>query len=465
MRARAHHPRRPLGALAIAFACASWCGVARAQAVASPPKALPPAAGPTIDEALLAPPPDSPRTLQSWDDALALIRAQSTDYARTYDNVLRAEGQSRVALAGILPSAFAQGSFTHQFFTTTESLTGTNITIPSQDVFVLGGTATWTPFNPRAIHAIGTANRVVDATQSELADKRRTIVQVLVTAMLGTLAAARSADLNRVGLRAALERLALAQGRARVQTGTELDVDRAQADADSARAVVITGDEALLQSREALGVALGSATAIAAPGSLDLAAFEKSVAATCRLNAEIEKRPDVVAARQRLDVAERAIDDVWLQFAPTLGVQSQLAWGSQVLYGPSTIWNLQGVLTVPIWDGGARYGLLRDTRAAADQARQTLVAARVSALVNVTQAKRAVSVSAASLDVARRQRETAQRVDDLTRKSYALGLVTSLELVTSGQALRIANINQLGLEFQALQARVQATLANADCSF
>src|SRR5262249_50271570 len=153
----------------------------------------------------------------------------------------------------------------------------------------------------------------------------------------------------------------------------------------------------------------------AASGDLDLDAFERAVAATCRLNERIEQRADVTAARARFEIAERAVTDATLQYVPSLGVQSQLAWGTQVLYGPSTTWNMQGVLSVPIWDGGARGAYLHDARTAADQAKQALVLARLNAIVSVTRAKRAVTVSASARDVAHRQRESAFRIDRRTR--------------------------------------------------
>jgi outer membrane protein TolC len=166
-----------------------------------------------------------------------------------------------------------------------------------------------------------------------------------------------------------------------------------------------------------------------------------------------------------VEVAERTIDDVWLQFAPTLALGSQVAWTNEPVYGPNTTWALQGLVTVPIWDGGARYGLLRDARAASDQARQSLTALRLNELVNVEQSMRAVAVTRASRDVAQEQRDLAARVDVRTRQGYLHGLGTSLDLVISAQALRQAEINLVLLQFQSAQARVLAVLSNAECVF
>lgn len=418
-----------------------------------------------IDDPLLAPPPSAPRTLASWEEAISLVRAHSPDYRQSFDNVLRAEALSRVAMAGLLPTVKGEGAFMHQFITTETSLGTGVLTVPLQDVFAVTGTATWAIGSPRAWYALGTSKRGIDVAKHDLTAKRRAIAETVVSLMIGTVGAARTADLSRAGLRSSLERVALAEARVRAQHGTELDLGRAREDAEAARALVISTDEALRRSREALGVAFGSSVAIAAPNDRDLAAFERAVASTCRLNPEIEQRPDITAARARVTLAERMIGDVEWSYAPSATLQSQLAWGSQVLWGPPTTWNLQAVLTVPVWDGGARYGLANDARAAVDQAKAALAAARVQALVNVAQAERAVTVAAAARDVAVRRREAALLVDDRSRSAYTAGLATSLDLVTSGQALRVAEINLAVTEFEYARARVLAYLSKADCSF
>jgi len=428
-----------------------------------PPLPLPPP--PTIQDPQLAPPPQAPRMLHSWDEALALIRAQSPDYLATVDNVLRAEAQTRVALAGVLPIINAQVSWTHQFETTQTGLAPPITTYPLQNVWAAGGTLGWQILNAQAYYAIGTASRGADAARLDLAERRRAIAESIVGSILRTLAGERVAELNRVGLRSALERLSLAETRVRLKSGTMLDIDRAEQDVAQARELVIQGDELLLQAREGLGLVLGSGVAIAPPGDMDLNEFERSVAATCRLNADVEDRADVEAAKMRVVVADRLIDNVWLEFLPSIGIQSQLAWGSQVLYPPNTTWSIGPVLSIPIFEGGARYGNLRDARAAADQARQALTAIRLNAIVNIIQADREVGVTLARRDVAQRQRDLAYRVDQRTREGYLHGLGTSLDLVISAQNLRQADIKLALLQYDHWQARVLATLAKAECNY
>jgi len=440
----------------------------------APPVATSQILTPEVHDPLLTPPPEAPRQIASWDDALALIRSQSPDYITGYQSVVRAEAQKRIALAAVLPVLNADLSYTHQFDTETFQIAapaaammpnGISLVSPPPNLWTVGFGANWALIDPRGIYRVGTASENIKVAKLSFSDQRREIALSIVHAMLATLAAARVSEVNRVGLRSSLERLALTQARLKFGQGTALDVDRGLRDAESARRLIISGDEALLQAREALGAALGSPVAISPPGGLDLDQFEAAVARTCHLNEEIDRRPDVAAARGQVDVAERRVHEAELLFSPTLVVSSQFADNNVAVLGPVRTWDVQGVLNFPLYDGGARYGALRDARAAAEQARQNLVTTRLNAIVGSAQAQRLVGVRQASRDVSKHQVDLDQRIDDRTRNGYANGLGNSLDLVTSAEDLRQAEIDLALLDFQVAEARADAVLTNAECLY
>jgi len=414
---------------------------------------------------LLMPPLAAARTLHSWHEALSLVRTQSPELLRSVDDLRSAQARSRTALAAIFPMLDGQVGFNHQFLTSPVDIDDQTTDFPLKDVWSASATMNWSVLDVRALYARGTAQHAARVARDDLADKRRMIARTLVDSMLATLAAERVAELNRSGLSAAYERLALTEQRVHYGKGTVLDLERARQDVVSAREATVNGDEALRRTREALGLALGSATAMAAPGDLTLQEFEQAVAGSCKVRRDIEQRPDVAAASRRVLLADRAVEDVWLKFVPALALQSQTAWNSHVLYGPALVWNVRLTLNVPLWDGGARYGQLEETRAAARQARQTLVQLRLQALLDVTQAGRAVTVARDLLLIAQQRRELADRIDRRTREGYQHGMGTSLDLVTSAHALRQAEIDLALSQFRAAQARIDSLLANADCSY
>jgi outer membrane protein TolC len=421
---------------------------------------------PTPTDPMLALPPPAPVHIGSWDEALSLIRSQSPDYLSGAQAIEHAEAQKELAWSVVLPTVNGQLTYTHELLPPLRAaIGGVTIVTPPPDAWTVGGVLAWSIVNPRGIYGIGTANRGVDLARLSFEDARRQIAEIVVSTMLATLAAERVAELNRVGLRAALDRWALTQARLQFGQGTELDVDRAQQDVQAARSVLIGGDESLRRAREALGQSLGSPSAMSAPGNLDLGEFEMAVARTCRLNADIERRPDVAAARTRVEIADRAVHDAELQFSPSLAVGAQANYSDEPVLAPNTVIALEGVLNVPIFEGGARFAALRDAKAALEQSHQALASTRLQALFGAAQAAREVNVLQASREVASAERDLAARVDTRVRDGYSHGLGTSLDLVVSGQALRQADINLVLLEFQVAQARADAILTNAECVY
>jgi outer membrane protein TolC len=435
---------------------------------------------PIVDDPMLAPPPPAARSIASWDDALSLLRAQSPEYRTAAEAVRRATAQREIALAAVLPAVGAQAAYNHEFLSplraTLAGLAGPAnamptpivpfpVTTPPADVITLGAAVSWTAINPRGIYGVGTADRAIEASQLTFEDQRRQVASATVDAMLATLAAARVAELNRVGLRASLERLALTRARLQYGQGTELDVDRALQDVATSRLAIVSGDESLLRAREALGRALGSREALSPPEGADMSSFEAAVARTCRLNEDVERRPDVAAARMRVEIAERAVTDADLMFAPSVVLSTSLQYSNEPVLAPNTIWSAGALLNVPLYDGGVRYGTRKDARAALEQAREALVSTRLDALVASVRARRAVGVLERSRDVAREQRDVAARIDGRTRDGYSKGLGTSLDLVISAQALRQAEIDLAILEFQVEDARANAMLIDAECVY
>lgn len=462
---------RPVAArgfsLALIAACAA--GSARAQELAPAP-ATPletPVKTPEVSDPMLAPAPAAPREIGSWEVALRMVREKAPQYLSSYQRVLQAEAQSQIAVGSALPMLNGTASYTHQFFTERTAagvgpIEGNEV--PPNDVFGAGVQLRAPIVDLRAFRGLGTAERNVDAARLSFDEQRRQIAIGVVQTLMATLAAARVAELNRLGLRYALERLALAKARLEYGQGTALDLDRAQEDVAFAREQLLEGDETLRQTREALGLTLGEPGELGASNRLDLAGFEREVARTCRLQQSIEQRSDVAAARARLEVQERLITDAELQYAPTLDLVSQLQYATKVTFGPKVTWSLQGVLNVPIYDG-TRQGIIEQSEALAEQARQDLVATRQAALVQFARAQRAVQVAEAERAVARERRDLARRIDERIRKGYAGGIGTSLDLVLTAQSLRLAENNLALLEFQVVQARANAVLANAECSY
>jgi outer membrane protein TolC len=437
-------------------------------AVESPGAALNPVAlpaPPTIDDPMLAPMPPAPRSVSTWEETLELIRARSTDLRTAYDEVVRAEGLTRSALAATLPTIALTGTTTYQTgnYPILSLVTGrpcaagaTSCVSTAPNANSLAGQATLTQplIAMEAWHSISTSRANEKVVTLSFEDMKRTIALNVANAIIGVVTAERVAELNRVGTRNALERLDIAQRKHELGSATTL----------------VTGDESLLQAREALGLALGLPEQVGVTKDLKMDGLVQSAIDSCKVAPSVEQRADVAAARARLLVAKRNVDDVYYQFLPTLTAESTVAYSNlyagvagEPASSATTTWNILGVLSVPLWDGGLRYGALRQTRALEDEARQSFESLRRQAIIQVEQARRDVGVAEKSRSVAASLRALAAETDRLTRVGYVEGQGTSLELVIAAAALREADITLALRDFDLVKARVLAILALANC--
>jgi multidrug efflux system outer membrane protein len=450
------------------LAQAARAAPAPARTAPTNPLAMPPP--PVVNDAMLAPVPRPLRVVATWDEVLSYLRARSTDLKMAIDQVLQAEGVTRQALAQYLPTVTGAGTYTHNLIsrsvTQLTQLPGVVQTsrIPTPDAEAGSIQLQQDIINVQEFDEISIDELGEDAARLSVEDEKRTLALSVSNQIVSVVTAEREAEINRVGLRVALEQLEIASRKKDLGAANGLDVVRAEQNAANARATLVTGDESLRETREALGLALGVAEETGVAPDINIDALATSTMASCRAVGTVNERADIAAARVKLDVAKRNLRNVYYQFLPTVGLQSALSATSIAATGyPNPTWNVQGVLTVPIWDGGNRYGLLREARSAEDVAVQQLEALRRQAIVQVEQARRQLVVAQTSDQVAREQRDLAALNDQMTQTAYSVGQGTSLELVTASEAHRQAELNLALQDFSVVKARILAILALATC--
>ena len=444
---------------------------------APPADALPELPKVEVNDPLLAPIPPAPHMLGGFRDALLSIAAHSTDLAIAQQEIERAEGASRQALAGALTTVNGSASIT-------QSLLGGNtitgiITTPTTPPLALPITVQLPGYGttesisisasqpilaPRVWYGIKTAKLNVKAVQQTIDDRRRTILAQVAGSIVAVYTAERVAEISRVSLRSSLQRLNLAERKAKLGDGTRLDVLRAQQDAALARGQLISGDESLRKTREALGLALGSNEPWGVPSNISLDEMQQALGSSCQTGS-VDDRPDVASARTNLEIAQRGITDSKLAFSPTATVQSQASASTGSLSNNQTAWTISAMLSLPIWEGGARYGGMRIARANAEQAKLRLDAARRGALIDSNQAQRSVLVAEQARVVSEQNRDLAREAARLAERAFAAGAGTSFDLVDAGKNERNAELDLAVKEFDLIRSKIASLLATANCNY
>jgi outer membrane protein, multidrug efflux system len=442
---------------------------------------------PHVDDPMLTPVPPAGRIVGSWQEALSMLVVRSLDLRNAYDQIKSAEALSRIALAATLPTIAGTGTATHQFITNTVagagamsltcmgSATGTSCgegsTVPTPN-YMTGALVLSQPLLAiEAWHYIGTTHVSQEAARLSAEDLKRTLAISVGTDIINVVTAERVAELNRVALRNALEQLELTRLKAKNGAANGLDIANIQQTVDTARAAIVTGDEALREAREALGLALGSPEQIGVPPSFSLNDLVTGAGTSCHVVDRLEARRDIAALRKLEEVAARNVTDVYEQFLPTISAASALSTTTlNTGAAPNTTWSIQGILTVPIWDGGVRYGNLHNMQALLDEAKNAKEAAERIATIAILQAKRGVEVAEDAERVAEQARTTDANIDKMTRAIFRTGgassseaPISSLNVQLATETLREAEITLALKQAATLQAKLTLALTLSVC--
>jgi len=422
---------------------------------------------PLLDEAtsadsVLAQIPTAQRTIVDWADAAGILRENSLDVQAAMLRVSRAEGESRAALAKVLPSLNGFAIYTRSNQTTV--LSANPALSQYSDALSVGGVLDQTLIDFRAWHAVGTAHVNDDAQQLSLADLKRRLTMDTATAIVAVLSAERIAEISRIGFRSALDQLRLTASRLRGGTATELDVKRAEQDAVAARAAIIVADEAVYAAREALGLAFGLAEPVGVRGDLRVSDLVRTVLSSCKSIDDYHARTDLLALARLRQAAERRVSEGWMEYLPTLSLHGAMSSTSlRDSSNADVLWSAQLALNLPIWDGGARSASYRLARVDVNLARLAYESSKRKISVQMVQLQRQVQVAESNKVAAEQMRDLTSAAMSMTQDTFRAGRSTSLELVVAAAAARQAELTLALRQFELVRAQLLADLSMAEC--
>lgn len=445
---------------------------APAAAAEAPPQAA--SVQPRVDDPMLAPLPPAPRVVESWQQALTWVRERSTDLRTAEANVQRAEGRWRQALAALLPNVRASASLTADALHF-DTPTGPSGAMPAPPAGINPATAplgTASVALSQSLLDLGawrgkdSAAAAQDSAQASLRDVQRRLTLGVARTLVATVSAERAAEINRVGLRQALERAALTKRSFELGASNQLDVVRVDQDVAVAREALVSGDEQLRRAREALGLALGFDGPVGVSPSLRLQGLVEDTRTVCAPLDALDSRPDLAAARANVESARESRRQASAGYLPSLGLASSVnAYTTDPGPGRFSSWNISAVLSVPLWEGGGRRGLVTERRGIEQQAQDSLERTQRDVQVEVARARRGVEVAQSLVKTAAESLSLAERTDQLTRRAFEVGRGSSLELVQSAAALRRAQLSLAVREFELVQASLDAFLTEARCDW
>jgi outer membrane protein TolC len=401
---------------------------------------------------------------------LTLEQAQQTALERnptiraTQYELDRAEALLRQAWAGLLPNLGA--SFQHvmadeptvvnfDMFGSSDLFGGgQEIVVRQQHNTQLGLSARQPLFNGPMYPRIRMARLSRRLSELTVEQVRHQMALGVAQAFYGALSAQRTLGLVERILQLAEEDVAAARARLAAQAGLAIDVARAELQLQTTRTQEQSTRLALENARDGLALLMGIDPDELPPLADPPRPTEALAGMEEMLDEAQQRRLDLRQAEEQVKLARLNLRSTWLGFAPTL----DLNWGlTHILtdlggFGDRrTSWNLAIVASLPLFDGGYRYGQLREQRAQLAQAELNLESLRQSVRVQIRQAFRAWQTALHTVAISQRQLELARDAYRLARASYAAGAASNLEVVDAQRTLAQAEVD---VELQRLNGQL-----------
>jgi NodT family efflux transporter outer membrane factor (OMF) lipoprotein len=267
-------------------------------------------------------------------------------------------------------------------------------------------------------------------------------------------------DLAREDVKRTGQMLTLSKRRLSAGVDSDYQYQQTESVAVSAQAQAIDADKRVASARIALAVLLGKgpdrATSIARPRVLQPSA----VALPSNLPAELlGRRPDLVAARWRVEAASKGIDASKTRFYPNLNLSASAGTQSllgDALLGPaSRFFNIGPTLSLPIFEGGRLRADLDGRNADYDLAVAQYNKSLVQALGDVSDA--IVQLRAIGQQIVTQRRATAvsQQSYDTATQRYGSGIGNYLDVLTIEQQLLQAQRQSASLDAEQLDLSIQ----------
>jgi outer membrane protein TolC len=260
-------------------------------------------------------------------------------------------------------------------------------------------------------------------------------------------------EVNESALAAAQGHTEFARTRFLGGAGTRLDQVRAEQEQATTAGQLAVAEATLTRAEEALGVLLGR------DGPLDVDG-EPNLPDSGELVGAEKRRQDVIHQDATTAAAVHVSRDSWTDYLPSLSATFQPFYQNPpTLINPLTGWQAFAVLTLPIYDGGLRYGYARERRATAERQRLQLDGLTRQARSEVRAADDGLRHAEEARVAAVAAAKLANEALDLSNLAYRAGATTNLEVIDAERRARDAGVQAALAEDAARQARLDLLVA------
>jgi len=393
------------------------------------------------------------------DDALRLARAHNRDLTAARARLGQAAAAVEQARAALLPTAVAQGKYTHNYKQVEiDFMPGAEpIVIQQGEALDLAVSATVPLVAPPAYGQLAAARHGERASAATL---EATEASVLVGVAQAFFAAAGTDELvvaRRDAVTVATETFDVAKARVASQLANQVESMRAEtalvraqqdlADAENTRAITYRALGTLLDTREAITV---SPPADAAPPDT-----EGALALT--------RRPEVRAQQQTIAAADATTRANGWRWAPTLSAFGNLrAFNYAGFSGDKYAWAVGLQVDWLLFDGGVRDAQRHQAAAQRTEAQARLALLEDQITDEVANARGTLATRRRGVTAAQRAVDLARETLRLVRAQYEAGAAKQLDVLQAQDTLVAAEVGLAQAHFDVALAGLQLQRATGD---
>ena len=363
------------------------------------------------------------------------LNAQRAQVRSTDENVPQ-------ALSGYRPKVNLNATAGVQYTDTTSVVGGTPVTTRIQQApRSVGITATQTLYNgQQTANQVRTAESQVSSAREGLRILEQTIMLTAATTYMDYLRDSAIVEVQRSNVRVLEQTLKQTRDRFNVGEVTRTDVAQSEAQLAAGRTQLATAEANLTTTRSRFRQVIGNEPVDLAPGSPVDRFFPGTLPAAVELS--LIENPNVTAAMFGVDVNYLQVKIKEGALLPTLNLQvsAQQAYEQQPTVQKAFTAQAVAQLTVPIYQGGVEYALIRQSKENLAQQRLNLDTTRDQTRANTVTAWGQLVAGKAQVASAQAQVTASEIALNGVREEAKAGQRTTLDVLNAQQTLVNARV-------------------------
>jgi outer membrane protein TolC len=417
-----------------------------------------PASAEPVSEEVVPPPPvrvsteDPPVEKLSFGAAVARAVARNPTAMRSQAEVRRARAIVEQVRSASLPTLSGAGVYTRL----DANRVAAGLVLEPESGLNVSATLAVPVVNVRGWVTWQQANDQLEVSAKAQKDVERTLAVTTARAYLTVITEKRLVETARIARDNAGAHYDFTHAQLQGGIGNQLDEARAAQELTADEVLLETQKVLLVRAREALGVL------VAGEGAIDATewTFGEMPARDAGLRQAEALRADMLASIAAQKAAERTVRQAYADYLPTLGLVATSFYqtpGTALV--PETGWQVELALTLPIYDGGLRYGQERERRARADEAHLEVEDRVRRARSEVRTAYEEVELADVGLGQAEQSATFAEKALALATAAYRGGATNNLDVIDAERRARDAETQAAVAEDAAREARLDLLAA------